>query len=327
MFTALDRLNDQQRAAAGFTGQQLRILAGAGTGKTTTLTSRVAFLVESGVPAERIMLLTFTRRAAREMVSRTDTLLAGSIESKRRSRVLGGTFHSVAHRTLRRHAVALGLPEGFSTLDSSDAADVIDLVRQEQATTTVRGRRFPKKATLLDLYSRSVNTQQPLSSVIDQMAPWCVDHLEPIAAICRGYVARKRMLGLVDFDDLLLYWRAAAADERLGQVLAADIDHICVDEYQDVNALQVDVLQRSLRRTDPAPSRSSATIRRRCTGFVAQVRGTSSTSRRRSPAMATIAARAQLPVDPADPRRGQRGQRRRAGRIHDPAAIRARAQH
>src|SRR5438309_2269030 len=107
-----------------------------------------------------------------------------------------------------------------------------------------------KKATLLDLYSRSVNTQQPLSVVANEVAPWCADQVEQVASICRGYVNRKRVLGLVDFDDLLLYWRAAAADERLGPQLASGVAHICVDEYQDVNALQVDVL-RALRTTDP----------------------------------------------------------------------------
>jgi DNA helicase II / ATP-dependent DNA helicase PcrA len=251
MFPTLERLNEEQRRAATFEGDQLRILAGAGTGKTTALTARIAWLAESGIPAERIMALTFTRRAAREMVHRTDTLLsrsAGSSGSRRRSRVLGGTFHSLAHQTLRRHAPALGLPEGFSMLDAGDAADVIDLVRDEQRVGT--GRRFPKKGTLLDLYSRSVNTQRSLSVIVDEVAPWCVDQVEAIASICRGYVNRKRVLGLVDFDDLLLYWRAAAADDRLGPLLASEIDHVCVDEYQDVNALQVDLL-RALRLGNP----------------------------------------------------------------------------
>jgi DNA helicase-2/ATP-dependent DNA helicase PcrA len=252
VFPTIDRLNDQQRAAAAFEGDQLRILAGAGTGKTTALTARVAWLVAGGIPAERIMALTFTRRAAREMMHRCQTLLgdaSGPARSRDRSRITGGTFHSIAHRTLRRHAVALGLPEGFSMLDSGDAADVIDLVREEHGTATT-GRRFPKKGTLLDLYSRSVNTQRHLSAVIDDVAPWCADQIEPIASICRSYVSRKRTLGLVDFDDLLLYWRAAAADEQLGALIASEIDHVCVDEYQDVNALQVDVL-RALRSTDP----------------------------------------------------------------------------
>ncbi|MBI2710658.1 MAG: ATP-dependent helicase [Actinobacteria bacterium] len=255
MFPIIDRLHDEQRAAATFTGAPLRIVAGAGTGKTTTLTSRVAWLVSEGTPAERILLLTFTRRAARDMVARTRNLLAeagtgrlGMATSAARAQVVGGTFHSIAHRTLRRHATALGLPEGFSVLDASDAADVVDLVRQEQGAAT-GGQRFPRKATLLDLYSRSVNTQRPLSDVIDEVAPWCADRVEAIAAICKGYVARKRALGLLDFDDLLLYWRAAATDDRLGRTLAGEVDHVCVDEYQDVNALQVDVL-RALRRDD-----------------------------------------------------------------------------
>ena len=252
MFATIDRLNDEQRAAATFEGDQLRILAGAGTGKTTALTARVAWLVESGTPAERVMALTFTRRAARERMHRCETLLAaapGSSRARSRARIVGGTFHSIAHRTLRRHAAALGLPEGFSMLDAGDAADVVDLVRDEHRAAA-SSRRFPKKATLLDVYSRTVNTQLPLSTVIAEVAPWCADQTEEIASICRGYVQRKRALGLVDFDDLLLYWRAAAADDRLGPLLASEIDHVCVDEYQDVNALQVEIL-RALRRTDP----------------------------------------------------------------------------
>ena len=249
VFPLLARLNDEQRAAATFDGGPLRILAGAGTGKTTTLTSRVAWLVAGGTPAERVLLLTFTRRAAREMVSRAQTLISNEAGAASRARIVGGTFHSVAHRVLRRYAAAVGLPEGFSVLDTADSCDVIDIVREQQGRASSTGRRFPRKATLLDLYSRSVNTQRPLSAVIDEVAPWCADQIEPIADICRGYVARKRALGLLDFDDLLLYWRAVASDPHIGPQLAGEIDHICVDEYQDVNVLQVDVL-RSLRQTD-----------------------------------------------------------------------------
>ena len=244
MFPLLDRLDEQQRRAATSPAAQLRILAGAGTGKTTTLTARVAWLVATGTPADRIMLVTFTRRAAREMVSRTDAALAALPDGRAASggRVRAGTFHSIAHRTLRRHAASLGLPEGFSVLDPGDAADLIDLVRHDHLEQRTAERRFPRKSTLLDLYSRAVNTQRPLSEVVDEVAPWSADRVDAIAEICRGYVARKRSSGLLDFDDLLLHWRAAARDERLGPVLAEELDHVCVDEYQDVNALQVDLL-------------------------------------------------------------------------------------
>lgn len=256
MFPHLDRLNEQQRRAATCDAAHLRILAGAGTGKTTTLTARVAQLVASGVPAERILLVTFTRRAAREMVSRTETMLQAALGDRRRpgGRVTAGTFHSIAHRTLRRHAVPLGLPEGFSVLDPGDAADLIDLVRHDHLGTATSARRFPRKATLLDMYSRAVNTQRPLSEVVEQVAPWCSDRVDDVAVICRGYVARKRSLGLLDFDDMLLHWRAAARDEHLGPVLVAELDHVCVDEYQDVNALQVDLLAALCDTSGGAPA-------------------------------------------------------------------------
>lgn len=244
MFDTLAGLNTEQRAAAAFAGDgPLRILAGAGTGKTTALASRVAWLVETGTPAERILLLTFTRRAARQMLARSETLLAGARNAGgRRGRVQGGTFHSVAHRMLRRHADALGLPAGFSVLDTGDAADVIDLVRNDHLGSEATRRRFPRKAVLLDLYSRAVNTGTPLTAIIAETAPWCSELQPQIAAICRDYVMRKKALGLLDFDDLLLYWRTAARADRVGAQLAAEFDHVLVDEYQDVNSLQVDVL-------------------------------------------------------------------------------------
>src|ERR1700754_4517661 len=154
----LEELNDEQRAAAPHEGGPLLILAGAGTGKTTTLCARVAWLVSSGVPSERVLLLTFTRRAAREMLQRARGLVPAS------SRVLGGPFHSVAHRLVRRHAAALGLPGSFGVLDAGDAADVLDLLREEHGHAQSK-TRFPRKATLLDIYSRTVNAQEPLSSV------------------------------------------------------------------------------------------------------------------------------------------------------------------
>ena len=253
MFAWMEELNEAQRTAVSHEGGPLRVLAGAGTGKTTALSARVAWLLATGTPAERILLLTFTRRAARQMLDRTGVLMAAHQRDGRTdptaSRVLGGTFHAVAHRTLRRYAHALGIPEGFSVLDPSDAADVIDLVREEGCYAQTCGQRFPRKALLLDLYSRAVNTGRSVSTITAAVAPWANEVVEQIIEICRGYVAAKRAGGMLDFDDLLLLWRAAALHDRLGPRLAGSFDHILVDEYQDVNGLQVDILQ-ALRRTD-----------------------------------------------------------------------------
>jgi DNA helicase-2/ATP-dependent DNA helicase PcrA len=238
----LEPLNDEQRAAATFAGGPLLILAGAGTGKTTTLCARVAWLVAEGIAPERILLLTFTRRAAREMLQRTRALVpmaAGSVG------VLGGTFHSVAHRFVRRHASSLGLAPGFGVLDAGDAADLIDLIREEHGHAQ-RKDRFPKKSTLLDIYSRTVNAQRRLAEVVAERFPWCEDHTEAMAALFKAYGARKRALGVLDLDDLLLSWRALAADEVIGPAMADGFDHVLVDEYQDVNGLQVDIA-RALR--------------------------------------------------------------------------------
>lgn len=247
----LDGLTQAQRTAVTHDGGPLRVLAGPGTGKTTTLTHRVAWLAATGVPAERILLLTFTRRAARQMLGRSEALLATAAHRHGAApgRARGGTFHSVAHRTLRRHAARLGLPEGFGVVDTADAADVMDLVRHDLGLSATDGRRFPRKAALLDVYSRVVNTQRPLAEVVTETVPWAAERVEEIAAACRGYVARKRALGVLDFDDLLLHWHAAALDPVVGPTLADGVDHLLVDEYQDVNALQVDIV-RALRARD-----------------------------------------------------------------------------
>jgi DNA helicase-2/ATP-dependent DNA helicase PcrA len=238
-----EELNVEQRAAVRHPGGPLLILAGAGTGKTTTLCGRVAWLVAGGVAPERILLLTFTRRAAREMLQRARALVAMPNGARG---VVGGTFHSVAHHFVRRHAAALGLPAGFGVLDAGDAADVIDLVREEHGHAE-RGRRFPKKSTLLDIYSRTVNAQRPLSGVLADSFPWCEEHLDDLAALFRAYTARKRALGVIDLDDLLLYWRGLATDDVVGAQIDAQFDHVLIDEYQDVNGLQVDIV-RHLRR-------------------------------------------------------------------------------
>src|ERR1700677_2930453 len=245
--TFLDQLNVDQRTAATYSGDTLLILAGAGTGKTTTLCSRAAWLMAEGMPAERMLLLSFSRRAAGEMVERARTLAERVAPDA--GRIVGGTFHSVAHRMIRTHAVSLGLDGGFGVLDGGDAADLLDLVRQEEGHAESR-RRFPRAGTMLDIYSRTVNAQRPLSEILAEFFPWCEEHGEALAQIFRSYTERKRALGVLDLDDLLLYWQALSADELLGPLIGADYDHVLVDEYQDVNGLQVDIV-RNMRLKQP----------------------------------------------------------------------------
>ena len=166
----LAELNPEQRTAVTHRGGPLLVLAGAGTGKTTTLCARVAWLLSEGVAAERLLLLTFTRRAAREMVQRARALTARVLPSA--GAVLGGTFHSLAHRIVRLHASSLGLPSGFGVLDAADAADLLDLVREERGQAA-RARRFPRAQTMLDIYSYTVNAQRPLAEVLAERFPWC----------------------------------------------------------------------------------------------------------------------------------------------------------
>jgi DNA helicase-2/ATP-dependent DNA helicase PcrA len=239
----LEALNDEQRRAATHDGGPLLILAGAGTGKTTTLCARAASLIAGGVPPERILLLTFTRRAAREMLGRTRALVGDAAGGRF---VLGGTFHSVGYRTILREAAAIGLG-GVNLLDASDGADLLDLLREELGLASAE-RRFPRKGTLIDIYSRTVNAQRALAAVLSESFPWCCDYASEIAELFRGYTRRKRELNALDLDDLLLYWRAAVDDDRAGPRLAAQFDHVLVDEYQDVNALQVEIV-RGLART------------------------------------------------------------------------------
>lgn len=241
----VDGLNEEQRAAATHPGGPLLVLAGAGTGKTTTLAARVAWLIDEGASPERVLLLTFTRRAAREMLARARAYLGRSTNGRHAGRVVGGTFHSVAHRFVRRHAAALGLPSGFGVLDAADAADLLDLVRQDVGLGQT-GKRFPRKSTLLDIYSRTVNAQRPLRELLAEAFPWCERHGEALGELFVEYGARKRSLGVIDLDDLLLHWRALACDAVVGGEMGRAVDHLLIDEYQDVNGLQVDLV-RALR--------------------------------------------------------------------------------
>ena len=233
----LDDLNAEQRRAVVHQGGHLLVVAGAGSGKTATLAARVARLLADGVPPERVLLLTFSRRAAREMLTRAAQLAEG--EGTRR--VWGGTFHAVANRLLRRHGAAVGLRPGFTVLDQGDGTDLLGLVRSGLGLGE-RGRRFPKADTLAAIYSRVANAGERLPDVVERSYPWCRHDVADIKAVFAGYLERKRAHNVVDYDDLLLYWRALAASEGTGALLGASFDHILVDEFQDTNAVQADIV-------------------------------------------------------------------------------------
>jgi DNA helicase-2/ATP-dependent DNA helicase PcrA len=234
-----ESLNPAQLAAVTCGDGPVLVIAGAGTGKTWTLACRVAYLIEQGVPPERILLLTFSRRAAREMLSRAGRLVSNQSTGK----VWGGTFHAIANRVLRLHGRALGLAPDFTVLDQADMADLMDLIRGEQRHPRDKHeRRFPRKDTLVAIYSRMVNAGQPLSAVLERAFPWCADDADGIRAIFAEYTRRKRVQNVLDYDDLLLYWRALGSTPAAVEA-ARQFEHVLVDEYQDTNPLQAQILQ------------------------------------------------------------------------------------
>ncbi len=231
-------LNEEQYAGASHGTGPLLIIAGAGTGKTRTLVYRVAHLIDTGVAPERILLLTFTRRAAQEMLSRAERLVGSAT-----ARVSGGTFHSVGHRTLRRFGAAGGLPSDFTIMDQGDAEDLMQLSRANLGYAQ-KSKRFPKKETLHYIYSRHINTEQAIEEILYQDFPRFVDYVDDITRIFADYTSRKSDRNLVDYDDLLLFWALLLEQSaELAGRIAGQFDHILVDEYQDTNLLQARVLR------------------------------------------------------------------------------------
>ena len=247
-----DRLNEKQAEAAQFGAGPLLIIAGAGTGKTNTLAHRVAHLVLSGARPERILLLTFTRRAALEMTRRTQRILVevvGAEVAGGAPRVhtpvrlpWSGTFHSIANRLIRRHAASVGLDPSFSVLDRGDAADLMDVLRHELGFSKSE-KRFPRKDTCLAIYSHRVNTQRPLAETLDMLFPWCAEWEAQLTKLYRAYVDKKLANQALDYDDLLLYWHVMMSDDRLAAEIGGEFDQILVDEYQDTNVLQAEILK------------------------------------------------------------------------------------
>jgi DNA helicase II / ATP-dependent DNA helicase PcrA len=242
----------EPRAGGGMQAAPLLVIAGAGTGKTSTLAHRVARLLLAGVAPERMLLLTFTRRAAQEMTRRAQRVMAEALaaEANATTRVpenlrlpWSGTFHAIGNRLIREYAPRLGLDPAFSVLDRGDAADLMDVVRHRLGfSKTVK--RFPRKDTCLGLYSHRVNTQRPLRHTLETAYPWCLDWEEQLTALCRAYVEAKLEQQVLDYDDLLLYWHVMTADPALAAEIGARFDHVLVDEYQDTNVVQAEILLR-----------------------------------------------------------------------------------
>ncbi len=231
-------LNPRQREAVLHGDGPLLVIAGAGTGKTRTLIYRVARLVETGVPPGSILLLTFTRRAAEEMLRRASLLL-----DRRCEKVSGGTFHSFANSLLRRHAGAIGFGENFTILDRADSEELVGLLRHE-VHVGHKTVRFPRKETLADLFSRAVNRGEDVATAMERDAPHFLYCLDDILQIHRLYGKEKRERNLMDYDDLLVHLATLLREHQgIREAVSGTYRHILVDEYQDTNLIQAEILR------------------------------------------------------------------------------------
>lgn len=231
-----NELNPAQFEAVSSVDGAYLVIAGAGTGKTRTLVYRVARLVEMGIDPKSILLLTFTRKAAREMMNRAAILL-----DNRCSKINGGTFHSFANITLRKYAKLIGIDQGFTILDQGDSEDVINLIRAQLDLVKLK-KRFPNKATINKILSLSVNSGKKIEEIISEEYPHFSDHIEKIIEIGRIYKSYKHKSQLLDYDDLLIYLRDFLEDKAKSAILTQTIQYVMIDEYQDTNKLQADIV-------------------------------------------------------------------------------------
>lgn len=231
-----NELNPSQYEAVSSTEGAYLVIAGAGTGKTRTLVYRVARLIEMGIDPKSILLLTFTRKAAREMMNRSAILL-----DNRCSKINGGTFHSFANLTLRKYSKLVGLESGFTILDQGDSEDVINLIRAQLNLVKLK-KRFPNKRTINKILSLSVNTGKKIEEIIAGEYPHFSEHIEKIIEISKIYTSYKKRSQLLDYDDLLIYLRDFLNDKFKSQSLISSIKYVMVDEYQDTNKLQADIV-------------------------------------------------------------------------------------
>ena len=243
--TTLDTLDPEQCAAVEHGDSPLLVVAGAGSGKTTMLAARLARLVLQGADPQRILMLSFSRRAASELAHRAAGLLhraLGSSPSMPPPQLPWcGTFHSIAARLLREHAQVLGLDADFSVVDRADAQELMGLVRTRSGLHDA-ARRFPLAPTALAILSRTVNSAQPLAQVLAQHYPWCAQWQTELRRLFAAYTDAKQAQRVFDYDDLLLYWHQALQEPLVARTMGSRFTHVLVDEYQDTNRLQAEIL-------------------------------------------------------------------------------------
>jgi DNA helicase II / ATP-dependent DNA helicase PcrA len=246
----LAHLNPEQRRAVEYGGPDLvaagplLIIAGAGSGKTNTLAHRVAHLVVNGIDPRRIMLLTFSRRAAAEMARRVERIAARVMRSGPGlvdALAWSGTFHAIGARLIREYAPRIGLERAFTIHDREDSADLLNLIRHDLGFSKTQ-RRFPAKGTCLAIYSRAVNAETPLADVLGAVFPWCATWEAELRRLFAAYVEAKQRQHVLDYDDLLLYWAQMMGEPSIAAEIAERFDHVLVDEYQDTNRLQASIL-------------------------------------------------------------------------------------
>jgi DNA helicase-2/ATP-dependent DNA helicase PcrA len=249
----LEKLNEQQRLAVEHgvgpgpdtTGGPLLIIAGAGSGKTNTLAHRVAHLIVNGADPRRILLMTFSRRAASEMARRVERIckqvLGANAAVMTDALTWAGTFHGIGARLLRIYAEQIGLNVDFTIHDREDSADLMNLIRHELGFSKTESR-FPTKGTCLAIYSRTVNSETPLAEVLKTWYPWVATWEPQLRELFGCYVEAKQSQNVLDYDDLLLYWAQMVSDPELAEDIGGRFDHVMVDEYQDTNRLQSSVL-------------------------------------------------------------------------------------
>jgi DNA helicase-2/ATP-dependent DNA helicase PcrA len=245
----LDKLNDNQRSAATFglaadeLSPPLLVIAGAGSGKTSTLAHRVAHILVRGADPRRILLMTFSRRAATELARRVERITTQAMGTGYAAEALtwAGTFHGVGARILREQAQSIGLSPDFSIHDREDSADLMNLCRHELGLSKTNGR-FPAKGTCLSIYSRAVNSEAPLSEVLPLHYPWCAAWKDDLNRLFGAYVTAKQGQNVLDYDDLLLAWAQTMEDAAFAAHIGAKWDHVLIDEYQDTNRLQSRIL-------------------------------------------------------------------------------------